>query len=282
MSQFLRSRVVSRLIRTASRSRGSISTTTTTSSSSSSSVTARRGNKPETSHHLITPKEHRQHQNIHTTAYLRGPVTAASHRHLPSIAGGHLDHPTPTIAISTSPAAARTMATSSSQHQQPLDEDKDQERQPGSPKENKNPALPSSTPPSPRSAQEIQVAAANESGPQPETAQEQPEGQAGQSHPHALPAPPPRESDAAAAGEGEAGNTRLEVGGEGVRLDHLGPLVVHQDGTVSRIANWAEMTDIERKNTLRILGKRNQLRLETLRGKDGESSNGGDGRQQAP
>jgi hypothetical protein len=37
------------------------------------------------------------------------------------------------------------------------------------------------------------------------------------------------------------------------------------DGTVSRIANWGEMTALERENTLRVLGKRNQLRLANLR-----------------
>jgi hypothetical protein len=57
----------------------------------------------------------------------------------------------------------------------------------------------------------------------------------------------------------------LNVGGEGVKLDHMGPLVVNQDGTMSRISNWAEMSEIERQNTLRILGKRNQLRLKKLR-----------------
>jgi len=66
-------------------------------------------------------------------------------------------------------------------------------------------------------------------------------------------------------------NKTLDVSGGGttVKLDHLGPLVVNQDGTMSRIANWAEMAEIEKKNTLRILGKRNQLRLEALRRKDG-------------
>ncbi|EON96258.1 putative fungal specific transcription protein [Phaeoacremonium minimum UCRPA7] len=169
------------------------------------------------------------------------------------------------------------MAASSSQPPAPAPasasaKDKGREQQSGIPKEDRNPAPPSSTPPSPRSAQEAQDAtpcsAANESGPPPETAQEQqqpePEQQhAGEAHPQALPAPPPRES---AAGEAGGSSTRIEVNGDGVKLDHLGPLVVHKDGTVSRIANWAEMTDIERKNTLRILGKRNQLRLDTLRG----------------
>ncbi|KAI0162405.1 hypothetical protein BJ166DRAFT_267184 [Pestalotiopsis sp. NC0098] len=66
--------------------------------------------------------------------------------------------------------------------------------------------------------------------------------------------------------EGGDGKTiSLDVGGEGVRLDHMGPLVVNTDGTMSRISNWAEMSEIERDNTLRILGKRNQQRLKKLR-----------------
>lgn len=57
----------------------------------------------------------------------------------------------------------------------------------------------------------------------------------------------------------------LEVDGKPISLDHLGPLVVHKDGTMSRISNWGEMTEIERQNTLRILVKRNQVRLGALR-----------------
>ncbi|KAE8349744.1 hypothetical protein BDV28DRAFT_140555 [Aspergillus coremiiformis] len=64
---------------------------------------------------------------------------------------------------------------------------------------------------------------------------------------------------------------KLDVSGDGstVKLDHLGPLVVNQDGTLSRIANWAQMADIEKKNTLRVLGKRNRLRLEALKAAGG-------------
>lgn len=61
---------------------------------------------------------------------------------------------------------------------------------------------------------------------------------------------------------------RLDLGAEGgstVTLDHLGPMVVNVDGTLSRISNWEQMTEIERKNTLRILGKRNKQRLEALK-----------------
>jgi hypothetical protein len=53
----------------------------------------------------------------------------------------------------------------------------------------------------------------------------------------------------------------------GVKLDHLGPVVVNRDGSLSRISNWAEMSDIERRNTLRILGKRNMLRLQNVKDK---------------
>ncbi|KAJ4349409.1 uncharacterized protein N0V89_008024 [Didymosphaeria variabile] len=60
--------------------------------------------------------------------------------------------------------------------------------------------------------------------------------------------------------------TELNVStGTAVKLDHLGPMVVNRDGTLSRISNWEQMTEIERQNTLRILGKRNQLRMETLK-----------------
>ncbi|KAK7185858.1 hypothetical protein DPSP01_004236 [Paraphaeosphaeria sporulosa] len=53
--------------------------------------------------------------------------------------------------------------------------------------------------------------------------------------------------------------------GTAVKLDHLGPMVVNRDGTLSRIGNWEQMTDIEQKNTLRVLMKRNKLRLDALR-----------------
>ena len=56
--------------------------------------------------------------------------------------------------------------------------------------------------------------------------------------------------------------------GQGVKLDHLGPMIVNRDGTLSRISNWEHMTDIERRNTLRILGKRNQLRMEALKNEE--------------
>ncbi|CAJ2510820.1 Uu.00g064450.m01.CDS01 [Anthostomella pinea] len=59
--------------------------------------------------------------------------------------------------------------------------------------------------------------------------------------------------------------TNLSLNGDGVKLDHMGPMVVNADGTLSRIANWGEMAAVERENTLRILGRRNKTRLEALR-----------------
>jgi len=58
----------------------------------------------------------------------------------------------------------------------------------------------------------------------------------------------------------------LDVGeGGSVKLDHLGPMVVNQDGTLSRISNWNKMSDDEQKNTVRVIGKRNQQRLAALK-----------------
>lgn len=41
------------------------------------------------------------------------------------------------------------------------------------------------------------------------------------------------------------------------------------DGTMSRISNWEVMSDIEKKNTLRIIAQRNQVRLDALKKKEG-------------
>ncbi|KAJ5934695.1 hypothetical protein N7466_004242 [Penicillium verhagenii] len=66
---------------------------------------------------------------------------------------------------------------------------------------------------------------------------------------------------------------RLDLSAEGgstVTLNHLGPMVVNVDGTLARIGNWDEMTEIERQNTLRILGKRNKQRLDALKAAEAE------------
>ena len=81
----------------------------------------------------------------------------------------------------------------------------------------------------------------------------------------------------------------MSSGEASFKFDALGPLVVNKDGvrvepicpealkllkacrrsaypqTLSRIHNWPAMTPSERERTLRVLGKRNQLRMDDLR-----------------
>ncbi|KAJ5179686.1 hypothetical protein N7492_002896 [Penicillium capsulatum] len=76
---------------------------------------------------------------------------------------------------------------------------------------------------------------------------------------------PPSESSGADASQQAPLRLDLSEEGSAVKLDHLGPMVVNVDGSLARIGNWEQMTEIERKNTLRILGKRNKQRLEALR-----------------
>ncbi|KAF8556782.1 hypothetical protein OG21DRAFT_1395595, partial [Imleria badia] len=42
-----------------------------------------------------------------------------------------------------------------------------------------------------------------------------------------------------------------------IRFDNLGPMVVNNDGTLSRIANWENMTEAERERTTRVIAARN-------------------------
>ena len=55
--------------------------------------------------------------------------------------------------------------------------------------------------------------------------------------------------------------------GEPVMMDALGPVVVNSDGTLSRIANWHDMTEQERRLTQRRIAKRNVERLREFRDK---------------
>ncbi|KAF9463356.1 hypothetical protein BDZ94DRAFT_621876 [Collybia nuda] len=70
----------------------------------------------------------------------------------------------------------------------------------------------------------------------------------------------------------------LGVDGPSVRLDDLGPMIVNSDGvstaTLSRIANWANMTNPERERTVRVLTARNKARLtnEERKEKEGEEA----------
>ncbi|KAK4049519.1 hypothetical protein OIV83_004016 [Microbotryomycetes sp. JL201] len=81
----------------------------------------------------------------------------------------------------------------------------------------------------------------------------------------ALPAPVSQTHDNRDGGDAPSDDqpTTLTVNGQSVSLfDKLGPTVVNSDGTLSRIGNWAELLPHERANVLRVLGKRNQIRLQ--------------------
>jgi hydroxymethylpyrimidine pyrophosphatase-like HAD family hydrolase len=56
----------------------------------------------------------------------------------------------------------------------------------------------------------------------------------------------------------------LTVGGDSVALDHLGPIVVNLDGTLTRIANWQEMSEREQAVARRRVAKRNKERMADL------------------
>ncbi|KAI1171144.1 hypothetical protein F4777DRAFT_566472 [Nemania sp. FL0916] len=126
---------------------------------------------------------------------------------------------------------------------------------------------PSHTPPSPLSNMAApDTSASNNTNTNTDaTAEAQSQSQSSSATAAPLPALP-------ATGGEEGSPATLEVGGAALRLDHLGPLVVNVDGTLSRIANWEKMADVERENTLRILGKRNQMRLAKLRAAKDEAA----------
>jgi hypothetical protein len=81
---------------------------------------------------------------------------------------------------------------------------------------------------------------------------------------------PKKETPLLPASSTDPNSTELDMstGQTTIKLDHLGPMVINVDGTMSRISNWEKMADIEKENTLRIIAKRNQSRLEALRKKD--------------
>jgi len=47
-------------------------------------------------------------------------------------------------------------------------------------------------------------------------------------------------------------------------LEDLGPVILNSDGTMSRIPNWKDLTDIEKDKTFRLITKRNAKRKQEL------------------
>ena len=78
-----------------------------------------------------------------------------------------------------------------------------------------------------------------------------------------LPAPDPN---------GDPSVPKLDVNGGTVAMDAMGPVVVNDDGSLSRITNWSKLTEREREVTQRRIAKRNAERLERLRAKENEQA----------
>lgn len=68
---------------------------------------------------------------------------------------------------------------------------------------------------------------------------------------------------------------KIEVGGESLSLDELGPIIINEDGTMRRITNWASLTKGEQLGTIKKITKRNKLRLEKLREKEAATKQNG-------
>lgn len=63
----------------------------------------------------------------------------------------------------------------------------------------------------------------------------------------------------------EAGTAaHLELGGKGVSMPELGPIIINADGTTRRITNWNTLTKGEQESSWRLISKRNQERLVLL------------------
>eukprot|EP00927_Polykrikos_kofoidii_P064876 TRINITY_DN6066_c0_g1_i1.p1 TRINITY_DN6066_c0_g1~~TRINITY_DN6066_c0_g1_i1.p1 ORF type:complete len:180 (+),score=39.91 TRINITY_DN6066_c0_g1_i1:128-667(+) len=69
----------------------------------------------------------------------------------------------------------------------------------------------------------------------------------------------------------------LTLGGED---DSRGPVVVHKDGSMGRVARWDELTEAEKNSAVRLITKRNRKRLAALQGElprhDGSDANADD------
>ncbi|KAK8846577.1 hypothetical protein IAR55_005663 [Kwoniella newhampshirensis] len=66
--------------------------------------------------------------------------------------------------------------------------------------------------------------------------------------------------------EKDDGTKVLDLGGgDIIKLDKLGPMIINSDGTLSRIQNWQDLHPIEQERTVRLLvKKRNLVRLRRL------------------
>jgi hypothetical protein len=64
-------------------------------------------------------------------------------------------------------------------------------------------------------------------------------------------------------------NTTVDGDENAVKLDALGPIVLNVDGTMGRITNWANFTETEKAQAIRLISARNKKRKETLQSTEG-------------
>jgi hypothetical protein len=50
-----------------------------------------------------------------------------------------------------------------------------------------------------------------------------------------------------------------------IELDGLGPVIINENGTISRITNWGILTEQEKATTRRVIAKRNLKRMDALK-----------------
>eukprot|EP01023_Acetabularia_acetabulum_P021066 TRINITY_DN21020_c0_g1_i1.p5 TRINITY_DN21020_c0_g1~~TRINITY_DN21020_c0_g1_i1.p5 ORF type:complete len:120 (-),score=19.21 TRINITY_DN21020_c0_g1_i1:527-886(-) len=60
---------------------------------------------------------------------------------------------------------------------------------------------------------------------------------------------------------------KIQVG-EKIEMRDMGPTVINEDGTISRITNWDSMSERERQVAWKVVTKRNRERLQALQEKE--------------
>ena len=102
-----------------------------------------------------------------------------------------------------------------------------------------------------------------------------------EAHQHTPTAPlelPDAAKAAKSAGDGDSMESDvLVVGGNPVKVDRLGPIVVNKDGSLSRITNWLEMSKGEQQKTLLVVAKRNKKRMRQLESEGATAVNAASG-----
>lgn len=61
-----------------------------------------------------------------------------------------------------------------------------------------------------------------------------------------------------------SGALDVGTGESSTSFEDLGPVVLNEDGSLSRIKNWADMTEAERRRTGKVIAKRNAKRRDVL------------------